>query len=312
MDTESSAIYEAFGISEPSAEAEAEAPGAVPEDSNTAETPAEAEEPVTETAEETTAEEPAEETAPSGDEESTGTEEEQPESPGMGAVNESTQRAILDAHYAAAFAGKKNPYTGKEIRSRADYDEYIAARERQEQEESRAAALEKVKAAGLDADTISALFAQTPLGQDMQRAAQFSRKMEQQRYNDLLQEAVSRDIREIAKYDPTVKDVDSLVKTAKGKQIAERVKSGKATWLEAWKIENFDKISGARTDAARQAAVNAANSKDHLQSTAQRGSGEIEIPADTKRMFDGFGITDPEKQREAYAKYLNSIRKGSK
>lgn len=307
MDAETNEIYEAFGIDAPQSDTETDSSGAGPEDSN----PAEAAEDTAVTQENTEAQDgaetqeseeaPAESDAQTGD----GTQTQQSN------LDEETRQAVLDAHYAAAFAGKRNPYTGKEIRSRADYDEYVRARQQQETQARQEAALEKVKAAGLDADTISALFAQTQLGQDMQRAAKFSRQMEQQRYNDLLSEAISRDIQEIAKYDPSVKDVDSLRKTAKGKAIEERVKSGKATWLEAWKIENFDKISGARSDAAKQAAVNAANSKDHLQSTAQRGSGEVEIPADTKRMFEGFGITDPDKQRAAYAKYLNSIRKGS-
>ncbi len=311
MDIETNDIYEAFGLEAPQSEPEAEEPGTGPDASNPegAETEQQEEGAETEPAQQDAGDEPEPAEEPEGE----GGSAEAPADEGQRTAQEfePAVQAAMDAHYAAAFAGKRNPFTGKEIRSRADFEEYMQAKEERDAQLRRDAALEKVRAAGLDAETLQALFSETPLGREMQRAAQFSRQMEQENYNRLISKAIADDIAEIAKYDPSVKDVDTLKATARGKEIEARVKSGKCTWLEAWKLENFERISGARAEAAKQAAINAANSKDHLQSTAQRGSGEVEIPARTRSMFEAFGITDPDKQRDEYAKYLNSIRKGS-
>lgn len=303
MDTANNEIYAAFGLDEPSAE-ETTAPdettgepGTGPEDSK----------PAVETQD---VEAQAEQ-----DEGGDAVEEQADEVQRVGVREESTAQTAedtsqQDANYAAAFMGRNNPYTGKPITTKADYDQYLRDREKAEADEKAKAALERIKDSNMDAETFEAMLANTEIGKQFRRTAETAKRIEEENHRQAIDRMIAEDIAEIAKYDPTVKDVDTLKATAKGKQIAERVNSGRFTWLEAWKLENFDAISNARSEATKQAAMNAAASKDHLQSTAQRGSGEVEIPRDVQETFNIMGITDAEEQRTAYRDYLKSIKKG--
>ena len=301
MENESNEIYAAFGLEAPAesedaaAPAEATAdPGAGPDDQNPAETAADA---------------ATEESAP----EQTETEPETPETetepePEVQPVEPDT--SMQDANYAAAFMGRRNPYTGKPILTKADFDEYVKAQEAAARADEQKAAEDEISKLGITPEQLEALMSKTKFGQEMRAALDYTRKQAADTHKKAIDDLIRKDIEEIAQYDPTVTDVESLKKTAKGKEIERRVKSGRYTWKEAWMLENFDAMQTARTDAAKQAAMNAASSKDHLQSTAQRGSGEVDVPDDVAAMYKVMGITDKEEIRKSYASYLKDIKKG--
>lgn len=301
MENESNEIYAAFGLEAPAESEDAAAPveatadpGTGPDDQNPAENAAEA------APEEN--EQPADE--PAAEEPEPEAEAEPPVQP----VEPDT--SMQDANYAAAFMGRRNPYTGKPILTKADFDEYVKAQEAATRADEQKAAEDEISKLGITPEQLEALMSKTKFGQEMRAALDYTRKQAADTHKKAIDDLIAKDIAEIAKYDPTVTDVESLKKTAKGKEIERRVKSGRYTWKEAWMLENFDAMQSARTDAAKQAAMNAASSKDHLQSTAQRGSGEVDVPDDVAAMYKVMGITDKEEIRKSYASYLKDIKKG--
>lgn len=303
MDFTEKELYEAFQLeaAEESTEPAGGEAGAAPEDSNAATQS----EPAPDA--QTTTEGPEAAGAPAPETAKAGAPEVKPEAPAAPAPASTPSE---DAMYAAAFVGKTNPFTGRAIQTKQDYLEYVSAKERAETQDKRTAALERLKAAGIDAETLNLVLADNPMVKDIQRATELSKRIEQENHKAAIDRLIQADIAEIGKFDQSVKDVESLKKTPRGEAIQKRVDSGRYTYLEAWKLENFDASFQARTDAARQAAANAAASKEHLQSTAQRGSGDVDIPADVRQGYEVMGITDPKEQRESYRKYLTSLKKG--
>ena len=302
MENESNEIYAAFGLDAPSADEATEEtsaadetadnPGTGPDDSKPADTSSED----TDTSEQ--------ETEPEAEPEAA---ESEPE-PASQPVQDDT--SAQDANYAAAFLGRKNPYTGKPILSKADFEQYKRDQAAAEEAEQRQAAEDEAAKLGFTPEQIQNIFLKSEMGRKMQAVLEYEQQQARENHKRAIDDLIARDIAEIAKYDPTVKDVDSLKKTAHGKEIEARVNSGRYTWKEAWMLENFDAMQTARSDATRQAAINSASSKDHLQSTAQRGGGEIDVPADVMAYYKAMGFDDMDEIRKSYSSYLKDIKKG--
>lgn len=311
MENETNEIYAAFGLEAPSADEAVEEtsasdetadnPGTGPDDSNPAEASKDATE-STETEQEAEAEPADEEPEPAA----------QPETdePAAQSAKPDMDTDILDANYAAVFMGRRNPYTGKPILSKADFEQYKRDQAAAEEADRQKAAEDEAAKLGFTPEQLQNIFLKTDMGRKMQAALDFTQQQAAENHRRAIDDLIAKDIAEIAKYDPTVKDVESLKKTARGKEIEARVNSGRYTWKEAWMLENFDAMQNARSDATRQAAINAASSKDHLQSTAQRGGGEIDVPSDVRQLYEAMGITDREEIRNSYASYLKDIKKG--
>ena len=302
MENESNEIYAAFGLDAPSADEATEEtsaadetadnPGTGPDDSN----PAEASDDANDTSEQ--------ETEPEAEPEAA---EPEPE-PAAQPVQEDTY--VRDANYAAVFMGRKNPYNGKPILTEADFEQYKKDLAAAEEAEQRQAADDEAAKLGFTPEQIQSNFLKSEMGRKMQAALDYMQQQAAENHRRAIDDLIAKDIAEIAKYDPSVKDVDSLKKTAKGREIEARVNSGRYTWKEAWMLENFDAMQTARSDATRQAAINSASSKDHLQSTAQRGGGEIDVPADVLSYYKAMGFDDMDEIRKSYGDYLKDIRKG--
>ena len=105
-------------------------------------------------------------------------------------------QAKLDAEYAEKFKGYTNPETGKPILSAKDYIEAVEADKRV-----------KIKAdmenAGLDPSILEQLIAENPL---VKQAQEFMTKVQQEKAEQELQS----DIKEISKFDSTIKSKEDL------------------------------------------------------------------------------------------------------
>ena len=302
MENESNEIYAAFGLDAPSADEATEEttaadetadnPGTGPDDSKPADTP----DGDSDTSEQETEPETEPEAA-----------EPEPE-PETQPVQDDT--SAQDANYAAAFLGRKNPYTGKPILSKADFEQYKKDLAAAEEAEQRQAADDEAAKLGFTPEQIQNIFLKSEMGRQMKAALDYTQQQAAENHRRAIDDLIAKDIAEIAKYDPSVKDVDSLKKTAHGKEIEARVNSGRYTWKEAWMLENFDAMQTARSDATRQAAINSASSKDHLQSTAQRGGGEIDVPSDVLSYYKAMGFDDMDEIRKSYGDYVTNYKKG--
>lgn len=109
---------------------------------------------------------------------------------------------------------------------------------------------------------------------------------------------------EITALAPEIKSVDDLKKMENYDRFYKLVKENRLSLVDAYRLVNADKITADRTAATRQAALNAANSKNHLDRTTTRGAGTVTVPRDIAEEYRAMmpGITDAEIQAH-YNKY---------
>ena len=166
--------------------------------------------------------------------------------------------------------GLTNSYTGKPITSKAEYDAW-------KQQESKAKQTEVAEAAGMSETEFNGFVDNLPQVIDYRRAAEAARQQQQKM-------VLEEQIKEIGKLDPTIKSVKDLIEHPKYAEIYANVKKG-ISITDAFKLVNFDSLTANAGNAARQAALNAANSKEHLAPTSQRGAGAVPVPADVKAQY---------------------------
>lgn len=229
------------------------------------------------------------------------------------AVNAAVQRAIAEERERARaererdqigeLYGQVSQYTGRQILTLDDKRAHDAAASAQ----AARASLEK---RGISAEDLQAVINAHPAVQEARRAAESSRKLGQEMAQMERQRLIERDIAQIAKYDATVKSVDDLRNGAEGEEISRLVDSGRMTYLEAWKMVNFDRVQAARSNAAANAARARETGKSHMTATGTRSAGDapVSIPEETRRLFEAAGITKPEEQAKEYRKYLKQTK----
>ena len=195
------------------------------------------------------------------------------------------QQKERDARFAQRFKGFTNPQTGAAITSEKDYFDALDAQERIQ-------AQQKLQESGLSADFLDKLIAQNPTVRQAQEIMAQTQRQEADRQ-------LASDLAEIAKIDPNIKSLADLSATENFQAILQMVNQNHLSVLDAYKIANFDSITSRRADAAKQAAINSAKSKDHLETTntvAAKDKQNIPIPADQiSRWRDSYpGLTDAE------------------
>lgn len=192
--------------------------------------------------------------------------------------------------------GLVNPYTKQPIRTVDDLTAYRTA----QQQESKARVM---KAAGMTEEQYQQFVADLPevkAAREQQTAANDAAK------KVMANEAKAKldaQMAEITAIDPDIKTVDDLKKMEGYDRFYALVKKGNSL-TDAYKLVNMDKIMAGNTAATRQAAINAANSKNHLDRTTTRGAGAVTVPKDVAEMYRALnpGITEAEIQAD-YSKY---------
>lgn len=198
-------------------------------------------------------------------------------------------KAEMDAFFAAA--ALKNTITGKPITNMEEFNAWKQAFE--------AAKLQKdLKAGRLTPEALQKVIEQTPAMQQVQQMVQRQDEQQRQQAQEAAQVRVDQEIAEIHKLDPSISSVKDLLTMPKAKEFYALVKKGNS-FLDAFRLANFETLTAKRADAARQQAMNNARSKDHLTATGgQRGAGAAQVPPDEMAMFRLInpGATDAEIQ----------------
>lgn len=194
--------------------------------------------------------------------------------------------------------GLLNPYTKQPIRTLEDLR---AFREGRQQESKN----KLMRAAGMTEEQYQQFVADLPevkAAREQQSAAdEAAKKVMANEARTKLAEQMA----EITALDPEIKTVEDLKNMENYDRFYALVKKGNSL-SDAYKLVNMDKIMAGNTAATRQAAINAANSKNHLDRTTTRGAGAVTVPKDVADMYRAFDpkITDAEIQRH-YSKYKN-------
>jgi len=211
---------------------------------------------------------------------------EQERDAGIAQARQAAQRSLDEA---IASMGQTNPYTGKAITNKAEWDAWKA---QEAQEKSR----EVADAAGMSEQEFDNFINNLPNVINYRKAADAARQQQQKM-------VLEDQITQIAKLDPSVKTVSDLVARPEYQQVYQYVKTGLSI-VDAFKLANYDSLTKNAAAGARQAAINSAASKEHMSPTQTRGSGAVTVPADVKEQYKLFNpdATDAEIQAH-YARF---------
>ena len=198
--------------------------------------------------------------------------------------------------------GLSDPYTGKPIRSREEFEAYRRFTDERRKKEF-------METHGMDEASYNSMIGELPEVRAAREAAERARIAEQTAAKERARARLDDQIREISGYDPNIKSVDDLVKDPSYPKVFEMVKRG-YTPVDAYRLANLDKLTKTASDAARQTVLNNQSGKEHLMQTTQRGTGIASVPADVRQAYRELNpdMSDAEIAKD-YEKYLNQTRK---
>lgn len=176
-------------------------------------------------------------------------------------------QAEKDALVRKMLNGQTNPYTGKPFNSEAEYNQYLQQYE-----------ADQMRSAGIDPDVLGRMIENNPT---VQQARQVINRVQQEQG----QRALESELSEIGKLDPSITGMETLMQHPNFQQFNDLVMRGYSL-VDAFKLANFDQLSGRRAAAAKQQAMNDVNGKNHLSAT-QTGTGgeDIVIPEETMAFY---------------------------
>ncbi len=214
------------------------------------------------------------------------------------AKEEAEKEAAARVDEVIAGLSLSNPYTGAPIRTRAEYEAY---RTEVEAEQKKSV----LKKSGMSDEEFEAFVQSLPevkAAKEARARAEDAAKAAKERE---AKAKIEEQLREIGALDPSVKTLSDLTKTENYEKVYEYVQKG-YTITDAYKLANFERLTGSAAAASRQAFLNAQAGKSHLSSTVTRGTGAITVPEDVKAEYRAFNpeATDAEIQRhyQRYAK----------
>lgn len=185
----------------------------------------------------------------------------------------------------------RDPYTGRRITTEEELAEY---RKRHDEERS----AEFKRRAGMGDEEYKSFVDSLPevrAAKEAEAAANFAKKRAE----------IEEDLKKIQEADPNVTDFVALTKTEGYSRISDLYGKGVSLY-DAYKLVNYDKMVERAASASKQAAINAARSKNHLTSTTQRGTGNVEVPSDVLAQYRLFM---PNASADDIRKHYNKIHK---
>ena len=120
--------------------------------------------------------------------------------------------------------------------------------------------------------------------------------------------AIAAQMREIAALDPSIRGPEDLLCMECYPRFYELARRGNS-FVDAYRLANFDTLAARAAEMGRQAARAAAASKQHLLRTQSRGADAVSVPAEIREGYRAMnpGISDAEIARH-YGRYISSLR----
>lgn len=181
------------------------------------------------------------------------------------------RQAAKDEMVRQMYEGQLDPYTHKPINSEADLQAYQQAYQREQEQLTR----NQMQQAGLDPDILDRMIENNP---KVKRAEQLTAQFEAAEGERKMSEA----IKEISHLDPSITDVAALASHPNAPVFNEYVNRGYSL-VDAFRLANFDTLTGKKAAAAKQQAMNNVNGKSHLTTTAGNAGGD-DIVIDPQEM----------------------------
>lgn len=172
------------------------------------------------------------------------------------------RQAAKDEVIRQIYEGQLDPYTNKPITSEADLQAYQQAYQR-----------DQMQQAGLDPSMLDQMIANNPT---VRQAQEVLDRVQMEEGERQMNEA----IKEISHLDPSITDVAALANHPNAPVFNEYVNRGYSL-VDAFRLANFDQLTGKRAAAAKQQAMNNVNGKSHLTTTAGNAGGDDIVVDDT-------------------------------
>lgn len=177
------------------------------------------------------------------------------------------RQAAKDEMVRQMYKGQLDPYTNKPITSEADLQAYQQAYQR-----------DQMQQAGIDPSMLDQMIANNPTVRQAQQVIDRVNLEEGER-------KMSEAIKEISRLDPSITDVAALANHPNAPVFNEYVNRGYSL-VDAFRLANFDTLTGKKAAAAKQQAMNNVNGKSHLTTTAAGESGEdVHVPDETMQWY---------------------------
>lgn len=172
------------------------------------------------------------------------------------------RQAARDEMIRQMYDGQLDPYTNRPISSEADLRAYQQAYQREQEQLTR----NQMQQAGFDPDILDRMIENNP---KVKRAEQLTAQFEAAEGERKMNEA----IKEISHLDPSITDVAALANHPNAPVFNEYVNRGYSL-VDAFRLANFDTLTGKKAAAAKQQAMNNVNGKSHLTTTAGNAGGD--------------------------------------
>lgn len=158
-------------------------------------------------------------------------------------------------------------------------------------EQDRMAKLQKnLKSGTLTPEDLQAAMEQSPAFQALQQRQAAAEQAETARSQQEFSRNAELELAQIQKLNPDIRGLTDILKMETGKEFARLVQKNGMSYLDAYKLANYDQIMGqARTVAAAGAKL-ATGGKEHLTRTTTKGQGQMEVPKEVK---DSYRLLDP-------------------
>ena len=160
------------------------------------------------------------------------------------------------------YKGQLDPYTNKPSTSEADLQAYQQAYQREQEQLTR----NQMQQAGIDPSMLDQMIANNPT---VRQAQQVLDRVQMEEGERQMNEA----IKEISHLDPSITDVAALANHPNAPVFNEYVNRGYSL-VDAFRLANFDTLTGKKAAAAKQQAMNNVNGKSHLTTTAGNAGGD--------------------------------------
>ncbi len=217
------------------------------------------------------------------------------------AINEANTRHERELSEIFAAVGLVNPYTGKPVTNMDELKEYNKAKG----DSNKKLFMEKNGLTEAEYDEFVSGLPEVAAARQAQAEAKTAKDQADAAKSESIIEA---EIGLISKLDPNIKNVDDLLRDESYERILPYVKRGYSL-SDAYKIANYDKLTGAASASARQQVLNAQSGKAHLTQSESRGSGIESVPAEVRAQYRDFNpeMSDAEIARE-WAKYQKQTK----
>lgn len=199
---------------------------------------------------------------------------EQPQSPELNAKLAAARREAeekyrkkeegINNEFKRLFGNVPNPLTGRNIET---YQDYLQAVEYQQREMQNRILSDK----GINPTLIEQMVNNSPAMRQAQQILAENTRAEAQRMLDA-------DLRMVMTMAPEIKTMEDLQNHPSFGSVLDYVNSG-LSLPNAFKLANYDSLVSRNSDAARQAAINQARSKNHMETTnSVSGGSETHVP----------------------------------